>query len=192
MNGSCNNLEFKFDELIENFFDLIRNGQVEIYNEFSLQHEVGIFLRNCISNRKIQFERNVSHFGWEKKEFYKKEIDLCVLGDSYPDCAIELKYPRNGRHPEEMFSFCKDIAFVEQLIQAGFSSGYFLVVTEDPLFYSGGTSGIYGLFRGGRSITGKIQKPTGEKDTHVSVLGSYKADWKPVKDKMVYLSLIHI
>ncbi len=31
------------------------------------------------------------------------------------DAVVELKFPRNGQHPEQMYSFCKDIVFAEQL-----------------------------------------------------------------------------
>ncbi|MCE7913083.1 MAG: hypothetical protein DYH15_00080 [Nitrosomonas sp. PRO4] len=38
---------------IETFFDQVRSGEIEIYNEFSLQHELGIFLRNLMPNHKV-------------------------------------------------------------------------------------------------------------------------------------------
>ncbi len=44
--------------------------------------------------------------------------------------ALELKYPRNGQVPESMFSFCKDIAFLEQLGLSGFQSAYVLTVAD--------------------------------------------------------------
>lgn len=40
------------------FLKQVENGSIEIYNEFSLQHELGIFLRNHFPNYRIQFERN--------------------------------------------------------------------------------------------------------------------------------------
>lgn len=47
----------------------------------------------------------------------KLEIDIVVnkgriMGPKY---AVELKFPGNGQHPEQMFSFAKDIMFMEQL-----------------------------------------------------------------------------
>ena len=105
------------NNLFSQFADNVRLGKIEIYNEFSLQHELGIFLRNRLSRYKIQFERNVSYFGFNKNDYVKREIDISVCN---PDknllyAAIELKYPRNGQYPEQMYSFCKDISFVEQL-----------------------------------------------------------------------------
>lgn len=79
-----------------------------------------------------------------------------------------------------MYEFCKDIAFLEQLVSAGFQSAYFLAVADHKLFYSGANEGIYGLFRSGMPITGTICKPTGAKDTYVTISGSYTASWLPV------------
>ena len=133
---------------IDNFVDTIRNSKVEVYNEFSLQHELGIFLRSRLVNLEIQFERNVSLF-FITGEFVKKEIDISVYAadKSRLHCAIELKFPRNGQYPEQMFSFCKDIKFAEQLKRSGFEQTFFLVFADDPLFYSGNHEGIYSYFR---------------------------------------------
>ena len=107
---------------ISEFFELVKTKEVEIYNEFSLQHELGIFLRHTTPDLKVQFERNVSYFDANKADFEKKEIDLCLFSHDQKNlaCAMELKFPRNGQVPESMFSFCKDIAFLEQLKQNGF------------------------------------------------------------------------
>lgn len=172
----------RLDQHIADFIKAVGAGSIEIYNEFSLQHELGVFLRRALPACKIQFERNVSHFALAKGGFGKKEIDIAVTaGDSGAKLsAIELKYPRNGQIPESMFSFCKDIAFLEQLVAAGFPSASFLAVVDDPLFYSGNGDGIYGLFRERKAITGTITKPTGAKDMHVTIRGSYRAEWLPV------------
>ena len=166
---------------IRSFAQAVGNGTIDIYNEFSLQHELGLYLRTQLGNGKVQFERNVSYFKLAKASFEKKEIDIAVTSDSGEGLsAIELKYPRNGQVPESMYSFCKDIAFLEQLVAAGFQSAYFLAIADSKLFYSGANEGIYGLFRGGVSITGNISKPTGAKDTKVTISGSYTASWQPV------------
>lgn len=165
---------------IKKFFSKVQSGEAEIYNEFSLQHELGLFLRSSFPDKKIQFERNVHYFGMDKKSFWKKEIDISVFTDPKAgrECVIELKYPRNGQVPESMYSFCKDIAFLEQLIQAGFKKAYFVAVADDAPFYSGNGSGIYGLFRSSQPITGVITKPTGAKDSSVTISGLYRANWK--------------
>lgn len=50
------------DRQIADFAQAVGRGEIEIYNEFSLQHELGIFLRASLPGCKVQFERNVSHF----------------------------------------------------------------------------------------------------------------------------------
>ena len=135
---------------IHQFLNTVGNNDIEIYNEFSFQHELGLFLRQHILDQKIQFERNVSHFGFDKANFEKKEIDIAVFKDPLiqRSCVIELKFPRNGQIPETMYSFCKDISFLEQLVNAGFDLGYFVALADDKNFYSGNkVDGIYGLFR---------------------------------------------
>jgi len=61
---------------IARFMGTVTSGQVEIYNEFSLQHELGIFLRTEWPDHKLQFERNISYFGATKEAFTKRELDI--------------------------------------------------------------------------------------------------------------------
>ena len=169
------------NHLLIEFAQVVGSGEIAIYNEFSLQHELGLFLRTRLVGCKIEFERNISHFKLAKKEFVKKEIDISIISPTGEYLsAIELKYPRNGQVPESMFSFCKDIAFLEQLVSSGFQSAYFLALADHRHFYSGNDRGIYGLFRSGAPITGTITKPTGAKDSKVMISGSYIASWMPI------------
>lgn len=173
---------------LKDFFSAVGKNEIEIYNEFSLQHELGVFLRSRLEGSKVQFERNVAHFSFEKSLFEKKEIDISITDSINGNllAVIELKFPRNGQVPESMYSFCKDIAFLEQLAATGFQAAYFLALADDPAFYSGKPDGIYGLFRNGRPISGIIQKPTGAKDSHVSISGEYAASWHAIANGMKY------
>ena len=168
------------------FLQNVESRNVEIYNEFSLQHELGIYLRNNLQGCKIQFEKNVSYFNLLRTDFEKKEIDIAIFSSDIKLAAIELKYPRNGQVPETMFSFCKDILFLEQLKKAGFEKAYFLVVVDHTHFYSGNNVGIYSLFRNGKLITGQIVKPTGSKDHNLNIEGEYTANWVSLFDKTKY------
>lgn len=176
------------NDLIAPFISAVASGKVEVYNEFSLQQELGIFLRSSPPQLKVQFERNVSFFFQDKSSFTKREIDISLFSpdDKNLVFAVELKYPRNGQHPEQMFSFCKDIAFAEELAAAGFTRSALVIFADDHLFYRGPTVGIYGFFRGGRPIHGRIQKPTGKKDEEVSIQGCYTVEWKPVTGALQY------
>lgn len=177
---------------IQNFIGQIRVGRSEIYNEFSAQHELGIVLRNTLgSQMRVQFERPVTYFGLNKQQFEKKEMDIVMFSkDMKTKYAIELKFPRSGQRPEQMFSSCKDIYFLEQLTRAGFNDCYFVMFADDPLFYKrGSVGGIYRFFRGGIPINGKIRKPTGKKDQVINIAGSYTVNWKPIKGSLKYISL---
>jgi hypothetical protein len=134
------------NQLIERFVDIVRTDRSHIYNEFSLQHELGIFMRAQLPGYLVRFERNVSSLFDGSKPFEKREIDIVIFSPDGNDrkYAIELKYPRNGQHPEQMFSFCKDIKFAEELRDAGFASTAVVIFAEDRLFYEGSPAGIYG------------------------------------------------
>jgi hypothetical protein len=171
-------------ELIQPFIRQVAAGEIEVYNEFSLQHELGIFLRYPFPHDKVQFERNVRFFSSRTRQFIKREIDISIFS---PDkCAlkwaIELKYPRNGQHPEQMFSFCKDILFAEQLKAECFVRAGSVIVAEDPLFWEGASDSerVYRFFRGAAPLCGTIRKPTGAKDETVQLSGSYSVEWKDV------------
>ena len=185
---SRNTHTLSLEEIIATFADKVRDGIVEIYNEFSLQHELGIYLRECRPAKKIQFERNVSDFGMQKADFEKREIDISIFDDSEQrlETVIELKYPRNGQHPEQMFSVCRDVLFTEQLLRAGCGNAYVVFFAEDRLFYEGSRKGIYTFFRGGDDLMGEIQKPTGQLGTKIQIHGRYSIEWLTVKDSLKY------
>lgn len=162
--------------LIQEFMGLVAAGQVEVYNEFSLQHELGSFLRVKLTEYKVQFERNTKFFGIE--ETTKHEIDIVIYNDT-EKYAIELKFPLNGQYPEQMFSFIKDIKFMEELKGAGFDGTYCLTLVQDKNFYSGQRQdGIYAYFRGQKFIHGVITKPTGKKDEQIVVNDAFFIEWE--------------
>jgi hypothetical protein len=179
-------------EHLRPFLEAVAAGAVDVYNEFSLQHELGIHLRSRHPNWLVQFERNVSYFGGSAKTFKKREIDLTIFTQNPKTLhyAVELKYPRNGQVPEQMFNFCKDIQFAEELVSHGFQSAALLTLAEDPLFYRGPGEGIYAYFRGAKPLTGRVVKPTGAKDDEVNILGSYTIKWIPLRDELQYFLVV--
>jgi len=167
--------------ILNDFVKEIANNTIEIYNEASIQFELAIFLRNRLDNSfKIQLERNVSFFYSNVKDFLKKEMDIVIFNpDKSIKMCIELKYPRSGQYPEQMFSACKDVKFLEQLKESGFTACYFMMFAEDSPFYiSKGGGQIYQLFRLDKRISGSIQKPTGKKDKIINIYGEYKINWQ--------------
>jgi hypothetical protein len=176
-------------ELVANvhgFFDRLKVSGVQIYNEFSLQHELGVYLRSVVAQDscRVQFERPTGFFGIPSDQLLKKEIDIAVFGpDQTHKAAIELKFPRNGQYPEQMFSACKDVAFLEQLVERGFESGLFVMAADDKLFYQGADAGgVYSCFRSGKPICGLIRKPTGAKNESFTMRGSYILTWHKLPD----------
>jgi hypothetical protein len=168
--------------LVDGFFLRVGRGEVEIYNEFSLQHELGIHLRSALGLQcKVQFERPTTYFHISSKA-EKREIDIALFSeDRSVLAAIELKFPRNGQHPEQMFSACIDLAFLEDLVRSGFGFGLFVIAVDDSLFYQGAADRMpYSAFRGGSPLTGEICKPTGRKDRVVRLAGEYVIRWRSV------------
>ena len=145
------------------------NYDSNIYNEFSLQHELGIFLKqNMDGYIQVFFEKNV----YEKIEdeykaenyWVKKEVDLIVLKYKDKECtqveqkyAIELKFKKgkNARTPENMFDFLRDIRFMEQIQEyKKFDKSFvFIIVDAEKYYYNQGnhndikTKWIYDIFR---------------------------------------------
>jgi hypothetical protein len=175
-------------EYLAEFSDLVRSGAVEIYNEFSLQHEFGVFLRAKLPQSKVQFEQNVRFFLPSAERMLKSEIDITVFSPDrkHLQHAIELKFPRNGQVPEQIFKFCADVAFAEKLHACGFASTAAVIFADDRSFYQGCCNGIYGHCRGGQAIHGCITKPTGKRDETVMVQGEYVVHWQPVTGDLKY------
>lgn len=178
--------DYIYDGII-NFLNDIQENKIEIYNEFSLQHELGIFLRQSLTHDlKIQFERNVYYFFNTKEGFTKREIDLSIFDEDFSKrFCIELKFPRNGQYPEQMFNICKDIKFLEELKSKGFTNCYSLSVVEDRNFYTSNKveeEKIYKYFRNNVDLHGKIIKPTGNRDETLHLDGIYSLTWKNLND----------
>ena len=171
------------------FATKISGGEIEIYNEASIQCELAIFLRNILPSKyKIQLERSINYFGLNKGNFLKKEMDIVIYTpDKTEKYCIELKFPTNGQYPEQMFSACKDINFLEQLVKYGFTSCYFIMFANDHLFYiDQGNEGIYKIFRKDKLIRGEIRKPTGEKEEVLHLNGEYKIEWQTLNENLKY------
>jgi hypothetical protein len=166
---------------ISDFFRYADSQRIELYNEFSLQHELGIYLRNRCPNYSVQFERNINYFFGINTTTVKKEIDITVY-DKNEKFAIELKFPRNGAYPKSMFQFVEDIRFIEQLNKNGFTGGCAVVLVDDMNFCSNqglGTTGIYSYFRSNNPITGIINNPNQNVgQAPLTINGSYNVIWK--------------
>lgn len=176
--------------IIQDFLDkelgkLIKDDY--IYNEFSLQHELGIYLRNELGgNYKVQFERNVDDvFGKGVVKSVKKEMDIYIenMNDAKERYAIELKFPRNGQYPVQMYYFVKDIQFMEDVKKLGTTPGtYVITLVDDVNFYNKGKSfnGIYEYFRENKGRKPKVIDSLINPLTGLSISGSHQIEWTPV------------
>jgi hypothetical protein len=177
------------NRLIAKFFSYTEKESIEIYNEFSFQHELGIFLRKELDSYKIQFERNVSYFSIDSKTI-KKEIDISIFNnDKTEKYAIELKHPLNGQYPEQMYSFVKDIKFMEELKENGFKKNALVTLVSDRPFYEGrNNDGIYKCFREEYKVYGDIFKPTGPNKgkEFISIKGDYSFTWQDLNGSRKY------
>ena len=163
---------------ISDFFSYADRQKIELYNEYSLQHELGIFLRNQCPNYSVQFERNTNFFGINTATV-KQEIDIAVF-DKNEKFAIELKFPRNDAYPRRMFQFVEDICFIEQLKLNGFTGGCAVSLVDDMNFCTNQgliTKGIYSYFHDGNSIQGVISNPMTKGPKQLTIKNSYNAIW---------------
>jgi hypothetical protein len=109
------------EALVERFFESLSDPAAVLYNEASLQHELAFFLRPQLPDGwRLYFERPVASFRPGAARLVKKEIDLALADPAGGAViAIEMKCPRQGQHPEQMFRACQDLLFLEQLVSAG-------------------------------------------------------------------------
>jgi hypothetical protein len=128
----------KLAHLITQFLQTAGTKEIDVYNEFSLQHELGHYLRNRISKSKGQFERNVSHFNFKlaKSSFEKKEIDIAITSIKPEEllCAIESKFPRNGQVPSQCSASVETLHFLSNLCRRGFNLHTFWQLLTIPYF----------------------------------------------------------
>ncbi len=176
--------------LISEFMQELAKGGIEIYNEASLQLELVLFLRTEMSDLCIQVERNISDFDISKGISPKERMDICIFSKDRSQllCAIELKVPKNKAHPKVMFSFCKDITFMEHVKKNGFKQAFTLFLTDDNKFYEGGCPHkLYSYFRSTEILTGCIPNTSKtNKIRSVDINGSYVIEWQTIKDSLKY------
>lgn len=178
-----------FEQLLDEFVSNITKGKTEIYNEASVQYELAMFLREKIPNYNIQLERNVKFFNLEKKSFVKKEIDIVLFNNSQSKkFAIEIKFPINGEYPIQMFHFCQDVKFLEQLKESGFTDNFFLAITPLSNFWSnrGEQGTIYEKFRKEKELYGEIKNEIGASIEKVTLNGRHKINWLTINDTTRY------
>ena len=180
-----------------------RDYQISVYNEISLQHELGLYLKARLLGLgySICFEKNVKDVvSVQGNQFLKKEIDLLISNGS-EKYTVELKYPRKGQYPNQMVEFLKDVAFAEQIKNAGFDGSAVVTLVDDPLFYADSKEKKYPykVFRTKRIVIRKgmqLKYATGKKKNtcffcfhkgHTASWYCLSASWKSSEKQRYYI-----
>lgn len=174
-------------------YDIINDFKYRIYNEISLQHELGKYLEDKLKNEKykIFYEKNMYKCKKEDgKGWFKKEVDIVLVDNKDNKYAIELKFPqsRNGQVPEQMYQFVKDICFMEKVIEKkAYIATFNLIIVNDAKYYleHNKNDKYYAIFRNdGESIKlekGKYSKPTGKKSKEkIEIKREYNENWRKI------------
>lgn len=192
---------------LKTYIDEFMNSSIicddNIYNEFSLQHELGIFLRFKLESQgfKVKFEKNVDEFKEsEKKDFVKKEMDLVVLNKSKNEkFAVELKFPTNGAHSKRMYDFIKDIKFMEQVkYDLNFTKTFCLCVVNSEKKGDGFRLGkvcsndIFKYFRGSKPSKIKELIKMSKKNKSFDIKDEHQIEWIHVGESNFWYYLIDI
>jgi len=98
------------------------------------------------------------------------------------------KIQNNGEYSIQMFHFCQDIKFLEQLKKAGFTDNFFLALTPQRNFWSdtGKKGTIYEKFRKEKELYGEIKNEIGDSTEKVILTGRHKINWLSVNDTVRY------
>lgn len=194
-------MELNIKNEIMDFIDQIR--EENIYNEYSLQFELGWFLRSRLDNYyTIQVEKKISaskteenvESDQEQKVLQKTRMDIFIENSKTGKrFAIELKFSRAGQVPYQMYQFVKDIRFLEELKEKyGFSRGYSIVLVDSTRFYEGKelTKPIYKYFRTNKFLPKctPIAIPVGRRKGcgKFSLTRDYPIEWKTIRGDWKY------
>ena len=158
----------------------------EFTSEFTFQFRLCRYIEDSFDNQNIELESNINRYKLFKLS--KKEIDIDILTNDSEKIAIEIKYIRDfGSHNIGMFEFCKDIKFLEELVEQSFSSGIAIIFTTIPNLYTSPNSelkpknieniNLYNAFRINKNLRGELKIKTGKMDKSLILKNSYPLQW---------------
>ena len=187
----CKNKSDSDKEPLDSWF------KCHIYNEYSLQYELAVYLRNGlnanskISEYEIFFEKNISTFidkseekFGKEDEKHKHEVDLIVIRKNknkkpIEKYAIELKFPINGQYPEQMKKFIEDMKFMKKIKDIWDdeqikNNTFCLTMVNDKNFYEltgkeNNKSNNYDVYQKFRMKDGKIYKKIDENGINLKI-----------------------
>lgn len=176
---------------INKFFELIDKGEIEVYNEASVQFELGWYLKKKFPNSKISLERNISHLKFDKSEFEKSETDILFTDTlNHSHSIIELKAPINQDQvrPVTVFEWIRDLKFLEELTKKGISCFSIFITDNNGYLKSNRKTGkLLTDFRN-KKIYGEYQKhvKSSKKNKKIFINNTYQFEWKDIGKGLFY------
>lgn len=176
-------------KIIMSFFEN-KNSQL-LYNEASVQFELGWYLREKFPDSKIQLERNVNYIFNDYVGLVKREIDILI--SKLPNSnhiVIEIKASIGQGHvrPVTVFEWIKDIRFLEQLSKKGIP-GFSIFITDNFGFQEAKreTKDLLKNFRS-KNIEGSYIKHerTANKNESITLEGKYLIEWEKLNNDLYY------
>lgn len=171
--------EKRMREMLVRFLDSYGKEEVSTHEEAHLQQALAEFLREELGP------------AWNVEECPRKKdgkAQVMVMKKGASEVGLEVRKPLgyNGRAPEYMYDFIKDIAYLEELKGNGLPKAYCLMIVDDDRYYRVAKrrkgDGIYAYFRAKAPIHGKIEKPTGGTKEAVFIDGEYRIDWRMMRN----------
>ena len=169
-------------------------------SEFTFQFRICQFLDHISKQKYIELESNIERYDIKNK--IKKEIDIDVLDENSKKIAIEIKFIRDqGSFNIGMFDYCKDIKFLEELVDEKFDKGIAIIFTTIKELYTPPNKiqrpknienlVLYNSFRVDKVLAGNLRIKTGSKDESLKLKGSYPLNWMDFNDS-IKICLVYV
>lgn len=175
--------------IINQFFQAIKDKPIELYSEFGLQHDLAIFIKCNYPNVTVRLEYPTAKIFDPLPSFIKKEIDIYITTEDNLRYVLELKLPKdNGGIPKAMYNAIEDVKFLEQLRKENIDGCYSILASSCKAFWNSPrhTTGIYNYFKGEQVKIQSIrlsQLPTFlHKKGEIQLESVYETTWNSFED----------
>lgn len=173
--------KIKLNELLESFMNKVGSNFFEVYNEATMQYELGLYLRKELPEEyNVQFEKNVMFLGADNSQCIKKDVDILVYTENLKEIyAIQVKCPTSDDILQKLYSILKDVKFLEQLRNCGITKGYSLnLISEKDYYINFPSKDIKQIFSKEKMIHGDIN--------NISIEGEYIINWVNLNPNLKY------
>lgn len=181
-----------FTQHLKGFFArYLGDPTIELYNEFSVYHEIGNHLQRLFTaDYRINYMRPPEFFGI-RESLVKSGIDIAIFDEEMGRYhAIEVVFIKDEPHLEKMFEICTGIRFMEELVENGWRESYVLLIADLPEERHPDGAYPHPLFRGETVIEGAIQSPDEQHPTILDIQGTYTIEWNALDDGFHYAVVV--